>query len=533
MGDCISWCNPVFKRVDTLPDVAVATRNHAYILPDNTIWILNEDGDGYLQMSTKNRDINIDSTDGSIVVTKEAEGNESNFNLKVAPDIINRINVLEGKTDKFVREVSVSKQGRQITLAYTYTDDTVKEVSFTDDDTIALLYDDTALVERIVALEGKLDNNTTYTIREGRLVGSDGSSVAIPSTRTILHGSTFYASPSDDFLERGGIIDSQPYVLFHENPDGSYDLTPLSEMYKKVERLLNGQLIVMGADDSVAVEPSNGVVYLKGYKVEFNDMEGKLVIIPPTGDTVDIPFPSYRVQDGKLIGSLGDEYDLPVGNQTTYIGDTDSVIANPLEHSRVMFSGYKISETGLVTRPNKTTFQLPLGGDTPQARIVKGDMSTINGGYWPTTSGTSYTYTLNKPHTWNDNTVYYLLTFNLLMFSLVEGGTTVINNITLPFNFVLPKETTNRWVSETIDLSPNTSISFRARVTIGGTSVTLSEPLVVIRVYDTNGSVITKSLPTPLGQYFNKNITTSDKTVRVFTQHVNQVSVNNFVANIH
>lgn len=364
MGDCISWCNPVFKRVDTLPETEVATRNHAYILPDNTIWILNEDGDGYLQMSTKNRDINIDSTDGSIVVTKEAEGNESNFNLKVAPDIINRINVLEGKTDKFVREVSVSKQGRQITLAYTYTDDTVKEVSFTDDDTIALLYDDTALVERIVALEGKLDNNTTYTIREGRLVGSDGSSVAIPSTRTILHGSTFYASPADDFWERGGIIDSQPYVLFHENPDGSYDLTPLSEMYKKVERLSNSQLIVQGADDSVAVEPSNGVVYLKGYKVEFNDMEGKLVITPPTGDPVGIPFPSYRIQDGKLIGSLGDEYDLPVGSQTTYVGDTDSVIANPLEHSRVMFSGYKISETGLVTRPDKTTFQLRLGGST-------------------------------------------------------------------------------------------------------------------------------------------------------------------------
>lgn len=36
---------------DELPDVSKATRNHLYILPDNTAWILNYDGDDYIQIA--------------------------------------------------------------------------------------------------------------------------------------------------------------------------------------------------------------------------------------------------------------------------------------------------------------------------------------------------------------------------------------------------------------------------------------------------------------------------------------------------
>lgn len=52
MGDCISWCNPVFKRVEALPDLDSATRNHAYIMPDNKAYILNESGDGFTELTS-------------------------------------------------------------------------------------------------------------------------------------------------------------------------------------------------------------------------------------------------------------------------------------------------------------------------------------------------------------------------------------------------------------------------------------------------------------------------------------------------
>lgn len=50
MCDYISWCNPVFKRVHELPYLEYATRNHAYITPDNKAYILNETGDGFIEL---------------------------------------------------------------------------------------------------------------------------------------------------------------------------------------------------------------------------------------------------------------------------------------------------------------------------------------------------------------------------------------------------------------------------------------------------------------------------------------------------
>lgn len=51
MEDCINWCNSVFKPVETLPPSVEATRNHGYILPDNSIHILNYDGNGYIRLN--------------------------------------------------------------------------------------------------------------------------------------------------------------------------------------------------------------------------------------------------------------------------------------------------------------------------------------------------------------------------------------------------------------------------------------------------------------------------------------------------
>lgn len=43
--------NPIFKKVDELPTVGDATRNHAYILPDNTVWVVNADGTDFSQLN--------------------------------------------------------------------------------------------------------------------------------------------------------------------------------------------------------------------------------------------------------------------------------------------------------------------------------------------------------------------------------------------------------------------------------------------------------------------------------------------------
>lgn len=47
----VTPCNTVFQKVDELPPLGDATRNHAYILPDNSVWVVNTDGTGYSQLN--------------------------------------------------------------------------------------------------------------------------------------------------------------------------------------------------------------------------------------------------------------------------------------------------------------------------------------------------------------------------------------------------------------------------------------------------------------------------------------------------
>lgn len=77
-------------------------------------------------------------------------------------EVLNRIKALEGKTDNFVSDVTVSREGNKVKLKYTRVDGTSSEVEFDDKDTISMAYDDTALKERIKALEVKEDKDTVY-----------------------------------------------------------------------------------------------------------------------------------------------------------------------------------------------------------------------------------------------------------------------------------------------------------------------------------------------------------------------------------
>ena len=70
-------------------------------------------------------------------------------------ELRNKITALEGKTDNFVSNVGVSREGNNIKLTYTMVNGDNKEVSFTDNDTVSVAYDDSALKGRVKALEDK------------------------------------------------------------------------------------------------------------------------------------------------------------------------------------------------------------------------------------------------------------------------------------------------------------------------------------------------------------------------------------------
>ena len=122
MGDCISWCNPVFKAVDKLPSLEYATRNHAYIL-NGVPYVLNEEGNGFIELK---------GSSGSSVAYDDTPLKE-------------RIKALENKEDK---------------------------------DTI---YNDKAITDRITALEGRADKDEQTLSLEGNTLSiSNGNSVVLP-----------------------------------------------------------------------------------------------------------------------------------------------------------------------------------------------------------------------------------------------------------------------------------------------------------------------------------------------------------------
>lgn len=90
-----------------------------------------------------------------------------------------KITALEGRTDNFVSNVGVSRDGNTVKLTYTMVNGDNKEVEFTDNDTVSVAYDDTALRGRIEALEKKPDKDTVYNDSDLKEQVNDlGSSVA-------------------------------------------------------------------------------------------------------------------------------------------------------------------------------------------------------------------------------------------------------------------------------------------------------------------------------------------------------------------
>ena len=98
-----------------------------------------------------------------------------------------RVTALEGKTDNFVSNVGVSREGNTVKLTYSMVNGDNKEVEFTDNDTVSMAYDDSALRGRIEALEKKPDKDTVYNDKQtlaldgNTLSISNGNSVELPT----------------------------------------------------------------------------------------------------------------------------------------------------------------------------------------------------------------------------------------------------------------------------------------------------------------------------------------------------------------
>lgn len=201
-------------------------------------------------------------------------------------EVLNRIKALEGKTDNFVKDVTVSREGSKVKLKYTRVDGTSSEVEFDDKDTISMAYDDTALKERIKALEAKEDKDTVYddsaltarvtaleakedsdkqtlTLTGNELSISNGNSVTLP----VGVGKEFVVTSDTE-----GVVvtktEADATTTYNVNLDNALD-----KYYKKAETYTKKEV------DNLLTNQENKATDLTVYRGSFTDrskvMEGE------------------------------------------------------------------------------------------------------------------------------------------------------------------------------------------------------------------------------------------------------------------
>ena len=193
-------------------------------------------------------------------------------------EVLKRIKALEGRTDNFVKDVTVSREGNKVKLKYTRVDGTSSEVEFDDNDTISMAYDDTALKERVKALEAKEDKDTVYddsalkarvtaledkedsdkqtlTLTGNELSISNGNSVTLP----VGVGKEFVVTSDTE-----GVVvtktEADATTTYNVNLDDA-----LNKFYKKAETYTKKEV------DNLLTNQENKATDLTVYKGTFTD----------------------------------------------------------------------------------------------------------------------------------------------------------------------------------------------------------------------------------------------------------------------
>lgn len=143
--------------------------------------------------------------------------------------ILKRLQKLEARTDNFVKDVTVSREGNKVKFTYTRVDGTSSEVEFDDKDTITAVYDDTALKARVTALEDKPDNDKQTLALEGNtLTISNGNSVTLPNSAsqelksklTYTKSVTYLGKECKKFFVSSDILIGESNIIFLQYKDG-------------------------------------------------------------------------------------------------------------------------------------------------------------------------------------------------------------------------------------------------------------------------------------------------------------------------
>lgn len=272
--------------------------------------------------------------------------------------VINRLKALEGKTDNFISTVGVSRNGNRVKLTYTLVDGTIKEVEFEDKDTVALAYDDSALKARVKALEDKPVTSTGVNIFFAK--GDISGNVTSQNVRV-----------TKDKLVNADTIKVGDTVV-----DSYWDKTNFNIGMFKVASVDGNTVTLNGVNDLTYKQPKQSLTLADR---TLSISEGNSVTLPNDKQTIS------RQGNKLVLSNGGGEVDLPTPNNATPYDDS--------------FLRGKI--TDLENKPDNDKQTLTLEGKKlsisngnsvmlPEDTIDGGDNLICNSGFPTSTNGWGY-----------------------------------------------------------------------------------------------------------------------------------------------
>ena len=266
-------------------------------------------------------------------------------------EVLNRIKALEGKTDNFVKDVTVSREGNKVKLKYTRVDGTSSEVEFDDKDTISMAYDDTALKERVKALEAKEDKDTVYddsalTARVTALEAkedSDKQTLTLTGNELSISNGNSVTLPEGVGKEFIVTSDTEGVVVTKSEADATttYNVNmdnALDKFYKKAETYTKkevDELVKKQEDKATDLTVYKGT-FTDKTKVKEGDFEGpnapRITLTYSSSTGVGILKVDMKVMSpvakSTIVATLPDDAPVPVTliESQVWVGDVDTSI---------------------------------------------------------------------------------------------------------------------------------------------------------------------------------------------------------------
>lgn len=266
-------------------------------------------------------------------------------------EVLNRIKALEGRTDNFVKDVTVSRDGDKVKFTYTRVDGSSSEVEFDDKDTISVAYDDTALKERVKALEAKEDKDTVYddSALKARVIALEAKEDSDKQTLT-LTGNELSISNGNSVTLPVGVgkefvvtSDTEGVVVTKSEADATttYNVNldeALGKFYKKAETYTKQEVDKLVKDQE---DKATDITVYKGTftdktKVKEGDFEGpnapRITLTYSSSTGVGILKVDMKVMSpvakSTIVATLPNDAPVPVTliESQVWVGDVDTSI---------------------------------------------------------------------------------------------------------------------------------------------------------------------------------------------------------------